>query len=169
MSQEKLAQQLTTTCANCQIQMNKSPPNTASSAASPSQAEPINVNNVEVTNGLSSEDENEETIDEVVEESNDGRWSKRNECVSQRDVPGIDNAYLAMDTEYGFEVVWNEINLTGGKKFKNQNLHDDEKEIDRVFKNLINLNHSNIVKFHDYWIDRRENKDPRVSFTLICI
>ncbi len=26
-----------------------------------------------------------------------------------RDVPGIDNAYLAMDTEEGVEVVWNEV------------------------------------------------------------
>ena len=26
-----------------------------------------------------------------------------------RDVPGIDDAYLAMDTEEGVEVVWNEV------------------------------------------------------------
>lgn len=29
--------------------------------------------------------------------------------VQQRDVPGIDAAYLAMDTEEGMEVVWNEV------------------------------------------------------------
>ena len=46
--------------------------------------------------------------------------------MSQRDIPGIDKAYLAMDTENGFEVVWNEISLTGGKKFKNQDFHNDE-------------------------------------------
>jgi hypothetical protein len=112
------------------------------------------------------EDENESDDDEeaenaVVEESGDGRWSKRKEAVSQRDIPGIDCAYLAMDTEYGVEVVWNEIKLSRGKKFKNENLHSDEKAIDSVFKNLINLNHPNIVRFHDYWIDKREN-DPRV-------
>ena len=28
--------------------------------------------------------------------------------VKYRDVPGIDTAYLAMDTEEGVEVVWNE-------------------------------------------------------------
>ncbi len=27
--------------------------------------------------------------------------------MSYRDVPGIDHAYLAMDTEEGVEVVWN--------------------------------------------------------------
>jgi hypothetical protein len=31
--------------------------------------------------------------------------------VSYRDVPGIDHAYLAMDTEEGVEVVWIGINL----------------------------------------------------------
>jgi len=40
--------------------------------------------------------------------------------VSQRDVPGIDQAYLAMDTEYGIEVVWNEIILSDGRKMKNK-------------------------------------------------
>ncbi len=34
---------------------------------------------------------------------------KLNFQVQQRDVPGIDAAYLAMDTEEGVEVVWNEV------------------------------------------------------------
>ncbi len=29
--------------------------------------------------------------------------------VAQRDIPGIDGSYLAMDTEEGVEVVWNEV------------------------------------------------------------
>ncbi len=29
--------------------------------------------------------------------------------VTQRDIPGIDASYLAMDTEEGVEVVWNEV------------------------------------------------------------
>ncbi len=29
--------------------------------------------------------------------------------VAQRDIPGIDASYLAMDTEEGVEVVWNEV------------------------------------------------------------
>jgi hypothetical protein len=35
-------------------------------------------------------------------------------------VPGIDTAYLAMDTEEGVEVVWNEANFSGSKKFMTQ-------------------------------------------------
>ena len=73
-------------------------------------------------------DETEEE-NEVVEESPDGgRWLKRNESVAQRDVPAIDQAFLAMDTENGFEVVWNEIHLSG-KKQKSQNRLTDQAKV----------------------------------------
>jgi len=49
--------------------------------------------------GEDSEDESE-----ILEESPCGRWLKRREEVEQRDVPGIDWAFLAMDTEEGVEV-----------------------------------------------------------------
>lgn len=40
--------------------------------------------------------------------------------VNQRNVPGIDSAYLAMDTEEGVEVVWNEVQFSERKNFKLQ-------------------------------------------------
>jgi nuclear receptor-binding protein len=40
--------------------------------------------------------------------------------VEQRDVPGIDNAFLAMDTEEGVEVVWNEVQFSGNRNKKEQ-------------------------------------------------
>lgn len=46
--------------------------------------------------GDESEDEGE-----ILEESPCCRWQKRKERVEQRDVPGIDCAYLSMDTEEG--------------------------------------------------------------------
>ena len=79
--------------------------------------------------------------------------------VQQRDVPGIDAAYLAMDTEEGVEVVWNEVRFSERKNFKAQ-----EDKIRQVFDNLIQLEHPNIVKFHKYWIDSRDDK-PRVNFS----
>jgi nuclear receptor-binding protein len=104
------------------------------------------------------DDEDEDDVD-CVEDSPDGRWSKRNQHVSQRDVPGIDKAFLAMDTENGFEVVWNEIYLTGGKRFKTEYVQpSDQKKINEIFQNLINLNHPNIVKFHHYWIDETKKR-----------
>uniref|UniRef100_A0A8C9WUZ3 Nuclear receptor binding protein 1 n=1 Tax=Sander lucioperca TaxID=283035 RepID=A0A8C9WUZ3_SANLU len=70
------------------------------------------------------EDEEEESEDEseILEESPCGRWQKRREEVNQRNVPGIDNAYLAMDTEEGVEVVWNEVMFSERKNFKLQEL-----------------------------------------------
>ena len=40
--------------------------------------------------------------------------------VTQRDVPGIDEAFLAMDTEEGVEVVWNEVKFSQRKSYKAQ-------------------------------------------------
>lgn len=106
--------------------------------------------------GPSGEDSEDES--EVLEESPCGRWLKRREEVEQRDVPGIDSAYLAMDTEEGFEVVWNEVQFSERKNFKAQ-----EEKIQQVFENLTQLEHPNIVKFHKYWTDTH-NEKPRVIF-----
>ncbi|XP_044753235.1 nuclear receptor-binding protein homolog isoform X2 [Coccinella septempunctata] len=103
--------------------------------------------------GEDSEDESE-----ILEESPCGRWLKRREEVEQRDVPGIDCAYLAMDTEEGVEVVWNEVQFSERKNFKNQ-----EEKIQLIFENLTQLEHPNIVKFHRYWTDTHNDK-PRVIF-----
>ncbi|XP_054721933.1 nuclear receptor-binding protein-like [Uloborus diversus] len=100
-----------------------------------------------------SEDESEN-----LEESPCGRWLKRREEVQQRDIPGIDAAYLAMDSEEGVEVVWNEVLFSERKSFRYQ-----ESKIRGVFDSLTQLNHANIVKLHKYWIDKEAEK-PRVIF-----
>lgn len=86
--------------------------------------------------------------------------------MDQRDVPGIDCAHLAMDTEEGVEVVWNEVQFSERKNFKAQ-----EEKIQTVFENLTQLEHPNIVKFHRYWTDTHNDK-PRVSCSssyFICL
>uniref|UniRef100_A0A6M2DD81 Nuclear receptor-binding protein homolog n=1 Tax=Xenopsylla cheopis TaxID=163159 RepID=A0A6M2DD81_XENCH len=103
--------------------------------------------------GEDSEDESE-----ILEESPCGRWLKRREEVDQRDVPGIDCAHLAMDTEEGVEVVWNEVLFSERKSFRKQ-----EEKIRTVFENLTLLGHPNIVNFHRYWTDTH-NERPRVIF-----
>ncbi|OXU19757.1 hypothetical protein TSAR_010575 [Trichomalopsis sarcophagae] len=103
--------------------------------------------------GEDSEDESE-----ILEESPCGRWLKRREEMEQQDLPGIDCAYLAMDTEEGVEVVWNEVQFSERKNFKAQ-----EEKIQLVFENLTQLEHPNIVKFHRYWTDTHNDK-PRVIF-----
>ncbi|XP_068603209.1 nuclear receptor-binding protein-like [Brachionichthys hirsutus] len=110
-----------------------------------------------VTTATEDEDESEDES-EILEESPCGRWQKRREEVNQRNVPGIDAAYLAMDAEEGVEVVWNEVMISERKNFKLL-----EEKVKAVFDNLVHLEHANIVKFHKYWADTEENR-ARVIF-----
>uniref|UniRef100_A0A674NSR0 Nuclear receptor-binding protein n=1 Tax=Takifugu rubripes TaxID=31033 RepID=A0A674NSR0_TAKRU len=100
------------------------------------------------------EDEESDDESEILEESPCGRWQKRKEEVNQRNVPGIDDAYLAMDTEEGVEVVWNEVRFS---------LREFGEKVKAVFDNLIHLEHANILKFHKYWADTKDNR-ARVIF-----
>lgn len=106
------------------------------------------------------DDEDEEDEPVYIESSPCSRWQKRRETVAQRDIPGIDASYLAMDTEEGVEVVWNEV------LFSERKISDiQHNKISDVFDKLIELNHMNIVKFHGYWQDRTKTDDrPRVVF-----
>ncbi|XP_055377888.1 nuclear receptor-binding protein homolog isoform X2 [Condylostylus longicornis] len=103
--------------------------------------------------GEDSEDESE-----ILEESPCGRWLKRREEVDQREVPGIECAHLAMDTEEGVEVVWNEVHFSEKKSFKYQ-----IEKIEEVFDISTQLDHPNIVIFHRYWTDTHNDK-PRIIF-----
>ena len=105
-----------------------------------------------------SADPDDQEEDEILEESPCKRWSKRREKVKQRDVPGIDAAYLAMDNETGNEVVWNEVLFSERKNFREQ-----EEKIRSVFDHLTRLEHPNLVKFHKYWLDTQSDK-PRIIF-----
>lgn len=78
--------------------------------------------------------------------------------MEQSNIPGIDATYLAMDTEEGVEVVWNEVRFSERKYFKAK-----EDIISDVFDRLIQLEHPNIVKLHKYWI-HKDVETPRVIF-----
>lgn len=147
----KAVDPLPTAAASVAAGASVSPPVSAVTQAPPSSSS---------TAAAATEDEEEESEDEseILEESPCGRWQKRREEVNQRNVPGIDNAYLAMDTEEGVEVVWNEVMFSERKNFKLQ-----EEKVKAVFDNLIQLEHLNIVKFHKYWADVKENR-ARVIF-----
>ena len=59
-------------------------------------------------------------------------WMTSTLQVSQRNVPGIDRAFLAMDCEEGVEVVWNEVQFSERKSYKTQ-------EVGFYFINLYSL------------------------------
>ncbi|CAD5206933.1 unnamed protein product [Bursaphelenchus okinawaensis] len=121
----------------------------------PSPALTTSVTSAEEDKGSDSDGD---AAEEILEESPDKRWSKRREKVKQRDVPGIDAAFLAMDNETGNEVVWNEVQFSERKNFREQ-----EEKLRSVFDNLTQLVHINLVKFHKYWTDSKSEK-PRMIF-----
>ncbi|KAF1629637.1 UNVERIFIED_CONTAM: Nuclear receptor-binding protein, partial [Eudyptes robustus] len=63
-----------------------------------------------------------------------------------------------MDNETGNEVVWNEVQFSERKNFREQ-----EEKLRSVFDNLTQLVHINLVKFHKYWTDTKSEK-PRMIF-----
>ncbi|CAH6791056.1 Nrbp2 [Phodopus roborovskii] len=103
------------------------------------------------------EDESEDESD-ILEESPCGRWQKRREQVNQGNMPGIQSTFLAMDTEEGVEVVWNELHFGDRKAFSAH-----EEKIQTMFEQLALVDHPNIVKLHKYWLDASEAR-ARVIF-----
>ncbi|KFO30647.1 Nuclear receptor-binding protein 2 [Fukomys damarensis] len=103
------------------------------------------------------EDESEDESD-ILEESPCGRWQKRREQVNQGNMPGIQSTFLAMDTEEGVEVVWNELHFGDRKAFSAH-----EERIQTMFEQLALVDHPNIVKLHKYWLDSSEAR-ARVIF-----
>lgn len=117
--------------------------------------QPVNETTKPEASSTDSGDESDvsDAYDDVIEVSPCGRWEKRRIEVTQRDVPGIDKAFLAMDTEEGVEVVWNEVQFSQRKSYKAQ-----EATIKTKFQNLTKLKHPNIVKFHRFWNDMQGDK-----------
>uniref|UniRef100_A0A4W2H9V6 Protein kinase domain-containing protein n=1 Tax=Bos indicus x Bos taurus TaxID=30522 RepID=A0A4W2H9V6_BOBOX len=101
------------------------------------------------------EDESEDESD-ILEESPCGRWQKRREQVNQGNMPGVQSTFLAMDTEEGVEVVWNELHFADRKAFL---VH--EEKIQTMFEQLALVDHPNIVKLHKYWLDASESRACR--------
>ncbi|XP_065889694.1 nuclear receptor-binding protein-like isoform X2 [Dysidea avara] len=101
------------------------------------------------TNETDEGDDPEDDEDEVVETK--GQWRKMAEPVSQRDVPGIDAAFLAVDVEEGTEVVWNEVSVSKSKAKR------DKEQLLKTLEQLTGVKHANIVKFYEFWYEPRES------------
>lgn len=80
--------------------------------------------------------------------------------LENRVIPGIDATFLAMDTEEGVEVVWNEVNLMTCDP---EVWAAKEEKIKAALDQLMQLNHPNIVKLYTHWTDTRNGK-TRVIF-----
>ncbi|KAM3839591.1 nuclear receptor-binding protein 2 isoform 2-T2 [Vipera latastei] len=80
--------------------------------------------------------------------------------VNQGNMPGLQSTFLAMDTEEGVEVVWNELQFTDKTAFTAH-----EETIKATFEQLVVIDHPNIVKVHKYWLDVKESKAQVIFIT----
>ncbi|KAI1287652.1 Nuclear receptor-binding -like protein [Halotydeus destructor] len=106
------------------------------------------------------DDSDEES--EILEESPCGRWLKRREELEQLNIPGIDATFLAMDSEEGVEVVWNEVILN---RWDSRTSKAREERIKSELDRLVQLDHPNIVKLHKYWTDISDVKARVILIT----
>lgn len=103
--------------------------------------------------------EDSDDDDQILETAQNGRWQKINVQLT-RDVPGIDSAYLAMDTEEGVEVVWNEVCYSNSKLMKRT-----KEALVKILQKLIEVKHTNIVNFISFWHDKMNGVDRLVFIT----
>lgn len=102
-----------------------------------------------------------EEENQSLETSHNGRWQKTKQQVA-RDVPGIDAAYLAMDTENGVEVVWNEVCYSNRRASRGS--HGKERLV-KILQKLTEVKHYNIINFVDFWHDKVNLLDRLVFIT----
>eukprot|EP00731_Ephydatia_muelleri_P031619 Em0023g126a len=102
-----------------------------------------------------------EEENQSLETSHNGRWQKTKQQVA-RDVPGIDAAYLAMDTENGVEVVWNEVCYSNRRASRGG--HRKER-LAKILQKLTEVKHYNIINFVDFWHDKVNQLDRLVFIT----
>lgn len=103
-----------------------------------------------------------EEENQSLETSHNGRWQKTKQQVA-RDVPGIDAAYLAMDTENGVEVVWNEVCYSNRRAARGGG-HGKERLV-KILQKLTEVKHYNIINFVDFWHDKVNQLDRLVFIT----
>lgn len=104
-------------------------------------------------------EEESDDDEEILETAQNGRWQKINVQLT-RDVPGIDSAHLAMDTEEGVEVVWNEVSYSNRKQIKGT-----KETLIKILQKLIEVKHTNIVNFISFWHDKVNTLDRLVFIT----
>ena len=91
-------------------------------------------------------------------------------------MPGIDSAHLAMDTEEGVEVVWNEVCYSNRKMVKGTRVRwccvvlgfntqcgivclCMQEGLVKILQKLTEVKHTNIVNFVSFWHDKMNSQD----------
>lgn len=122
---------------------------------------------------LSDADDDNEDVNRVIEESPTGRWNKLDTEIFVQKLIDFDSTHLAIDTEKGYEIAWNEMKYDkmrsppgGGNRFASAHtVRLVYEKLEKILKFLIKLEHSNLLKFYDYWFVDNERHTKLVVIT----
>ena len=117
--------------------------------------------------------EDNEDINKVIEESQNGRWSKLDSEISaSQKLIDFDSTYLGVDNEKGSEVAWNEMKYykSASKSYLNRfssakALESITEKLAVILKFLIELDNTNILKFFDFWFVNNDFEAKLVVIT----
>ncbi len=111
----------------------------------------------------------------ILEESPCGRWNKSDTEISVQKLLDFDTTHVGIDTEKGVEIAWNEMKYvqettTNKKNFSNRfesatTLKLIYEKLKSVLEFLLKLDHSNVLKFYDYWYEENECETKVVIIT----
>lgn len=108
----------------------------------------------------------------ILEESPCGRWNKSDTEISVQKLLDFDTIHVGIDTEKGVEIAWNEMKYVHAPKNNFYNRFDEASTLKSIYSKLkcvleflLKLDHSNILKFYDYWYDENETENKVVVIT----
>lgn len=99
----------------------------------------------------------------ILEESPCGRWNKSDTEIYVQRLLDFDSTHVGIDTDKGVEIAWNEMKYVHEPSTNFTNRFDSADTLKSIYEKLkgvleflLKLDHSNILKFYDYWFT--ENK-----------
>ncbi len=108
----------------------------------------------------------------ILEESPCGRWNKSDTEISVQKLLDFDTTHVGIDTEKGVEIAWNEMKYVHEPKNNFCNRFESAATLKSIYEKLkcvleflLKLDHSNILKFYDYWYEENDFETKVVIIT----
>jgi len=125
-----------------------------------------NPNNMSIGDGDDFEDYR------ILEESPCSRWNKSDTEISVQKLLDFDTTNVGIDTEKGVEIAWNEMKYVHAPKNSFHNRFECATTLKCIYSKLkcvleflLKLDHSNILKFYDYWYEENKTENKVVVIT----
>ncbi len=119
------------------------------------------------------DDDYDDYANRIIDESPNGRFSKLDKDITlSQKLFDFDCTYLCIDNEKGTEAAWNEMIYSSWNGASNRfnsarALESVSNKLEEILKFLINLDHSNILKYFEYWFVGDEENANEAKLVVI--